>query len=153
MSKAALKPPPCADLYETDFYLWTQEQSKALMAGESTAFDTVNLIDEVESLGRSQRNAIESHLRVLIVHLLKFLVQPERATPSWEVTLRNQRIEIAWLLSRNPSLRTYPAKVLAETYRDAVQRAVQETHLDKSLFPVDSPFTLEQIRDPDFTPR
>lgn len=153
MSKAALKPPPFADLYETDFYLWTQEQSRALMAGESTAFDTVNLIDEVESLGRSQRNAIESHLRVLIVHLLKFLVQPERATPSWEVTLGNQRIEIAWLLSRNPSLRTYPAKVLAETYRDAVQRAVQETHRDKSLFPVDSPFTLEQILDPDFTPR
>lgn len=154
MSGILRKPlPTMGDLYETDFYLWTQQQARSLDDRRSRALDAVNLIDEVESLGRSQRAAIESRLRVLIVHLLKFLVQPERATPSWRRTLRNQRREIARLLARSPSLRGYPAEVLIETYDDAVRGAAQETNLDRSQFPAKLPFTLEQILDLDFEPR
>lgn len=153
MSEALRNPPPTGDLYGTDFYLWTQQQARSLSDRRCRWLDAVNLVDEVESLGRSQRAAIESHLRVLLVHLLKFLVQPEQATPSWRRTLRNQRREIARLLARSPSLREYPAEVLAETYDDAVRGAAQETNLDKSRFPADLPFTRERIFDPDFEPR
>jgi hypothetical protein len=141
------------DLYAIDFYRWTQDQAQSLSDRRGRALDAINLIDEVESLGRSQRAAIESHLRVLIVHLLRFLVQPERATPSWRRTLRNQRREIARLLARSPSLRGYPAEVLAETYDDAARGAAQETNLDRGRFPADLPFTLEEILDPDFEPQ
>lgn len=155
MSDIALKRPEADSLYETDFYAWTQAQTQLLSGRRIDALDVVNLLDEVESVGRNQRAAVESHLRVLIIHLLKFVVQPERATPSWRRTLRNQRREIARLLTRSPSLRDYPAGVLAETYDDAVRGASQETNLDRSRFPAEIPFTLDQILDLDldFEPR
>lgn len=153
MTKAALKPPSLADdLYETDFFAWTQAQADSLRQGRFDALDIVNLIDEVESVGRSQRAAIESHLTVLIIHLLKFRVQPSRITVSWRVTLRNQRRDIQTLIARNPSLRAYPAAILAEVYPDAVRRAAQETRMDEADFPSDLPFTLTEILDPDFVP-
>ncbi|MFY9289657.1 MAG: DUF29 domain-containing protein [Methylorubrum rhodinum] len=152
MIKAALKPPATQSLYETDFFAWTQAQADSLRQGRFDALDIVNLIDEVESVGRSQRAAIESHLTVLIIHLLKFRVQPSRITVSWRVTLRNQRKDIQTLIARNPSLRAYPAAILAEVYPDAVRRAAQETRLDEADFPADLPFTLAQILDPDFVP-
>ena len=152
MTKAALKPPPAADLYETDFYAWARGQAQAMATRERSALDIGNLIDEVESLGRSQRAAMESHLSVLIVHLLKFKVQPERATMSWRITLRNQRRDIERLTQRSPSLRGYPAEILAETYRDAVRRAAQETGIEEAAFPGELSFTLAQILDPDFLP-
>ena len=148
MTEAALT--PSADLYETDFYVWARSQARALTARESSALDIGNLIEEVETLGRSQRHAIESHLEVLIAHLLKFRLQPERATKSWRHTLRNQRREIAKLIRRSPSLRAYPAEVLDESYREAVELASDEKKLDKSLFPQACPFTLQQILDPGF---
>ncbi|MGU3540536.1 DUF29 domain-containing protein [Methylobacterium sp. A54F] len=152
MTKAALKPPDAHDLYERDFHAWAQRQARALAARDTAAFDIANLIAEIETLGRSQRAAVETHLRVLIIHLLKFLCQPERATRSWRITLRNQRREIGRLLDRSPSLRGYPEAILVETYRDAVRRAAQETGLAEDRLPADPPFTLAQILDPDFVP-
>ncbi|GJE60496.1 DUF29 domain-containing protein [Methylobacterium trifolii] len=152
MPKLARMPPPADNLYGTDFYGWARSQARALSARDRAALDVGNLIDEVESLGRSQRHAIRSHLEVLIAHLLKFRVQPERASPSWRRTLRNQRREIAQRIARNPSLRAYPAEVLAETYRDAVRLACDETQLDAARFPQDCPFTLAQILDAGFEP-
>ena len=149
MTKAALKP-PTADLYATDFHGWARSQARALADRDLAALDLENLIDEVETLGRSQRHAIRSHLEVLIAHLLKFRLQPERATPSWRRTLRNQRREIARLIERNPSLGSFPAEVLADTYRDAVRLDADETRIGVGAFPKACPFTLEQIRDPDF---
>lgn len=152
MTKAALKPPPAASLYETDFHAWASGQARAMAKGEHDALDIANMIDEVESVGRSQRAAIESHLTVLIIHLLKFRMQPSRITVSWRVTLRNQRKDIEQRIARNPSLREYPASILTEVYRSAVRRAAQETRLDEADFPSDLPFTLAQILDPDFVP-
>ncbi|MFF8798824.1 MULTISPECIES: DUF29 domain-containing protein [unclassified Methylobacterium] len=152
MTKAALKPPAAADLYERDFYAWARGQARAMAAREREALDIENLIDEVEAVGRSQRAAIESHLGVLILHLLKFRFQPTRATVSWRITLRNQRQDIERLMTRSPSLRGYPAEILGETYEYAVRRAVLETGLDEAAFPLEPPFTLAQILDPDFVP-
>jgi Domain of unknown function DUF29 len=52
MSKVAAKRPP-NELYETDFYAWTQEQARLLRERRWDDLDLVNLVDEVESVGRS----------------------------------------------------------------------------------------------------
>ena len=61
------------DLYERDFYLWTQAQAQALRAhvGGSNVLDYAHLAEEVEDLGRSQRNKAESLVRQIIVHFYK----------------------------------------------------------------------------------
>jgi hypothetical protein len=64
-------------LYEQDFYQWTQEQAALLRAGALSQLDMANLIEEVESMGRSQKKELSSRLSVLITHLLKWEFQPE----------------------------------------------------------------------------
>lgn len=62
--------------YARDFYRWTQAQAGALRAKGVAALDLENLAEEIESLGRSDRYAIESQLEGLLVHLLKWWYDP-----------------------------------------------------------------------------
>jgi hypothetical protein len=152
MPKLAEPAPEAGTASITDFHRWTRDQSDALASRDHARLDVVNLLDEVESVGRSQRTALESHLCVLLVHLLKFRMQPQRTTPSRRHTLKAQRVAIARLIARNPSLRAYPAAILDATYRDAVRDAAGETGLDPRLFPPALPFALDEILDPEFEP-
>jgi Domain of unknown function DUF29 len=62
--------------YDTDFYTWTQTQAAALRAKNWAALDLEHLAEEIESLGRSERYAIESQLERLLLHLLKWCYDP-----------------------------------------------------------------------------
>ncbi len=64
--------------YEQDFYLWTQEQAAILKAGALSQLDVANLIEEIESMGKTQKRELISRLTVLMMHLLKWNYQPER---------------------------------------------------------------------------
>ena len=150
MSKLALKPPPAADLYERDSFAWTQAQARLLARRDDAALDVANLLEEVESLGRNQRDAITLRLEVLLAHLLKFRLQPERATPSWRRALRERRRQIERLIARNPGLRGLPREALPDVYPDAVRIASGETGIAMAAFPPACPFTIEDILDPGF---
>ncbi len=64
--------------YETDFYQWTQQQAALLRQGQWSQVDAANLAEEIESMGKSDRRAIWSHLINILLHLLKWQYQPER---------------------------------------------------------------------------
>lgn len=62
-----------ADLYDEDFYAWTQQQADALrrhFKGDNR-LDVEHLAEEVEDLGRSELHAVESYVENVIEHLLK----------------------------------------------------------------------------------
>ena len=61
--------------YEEDFYAWTVEQARLLRLGDLSAIDVANIAEEIESVGRSDRRALESRLTVLLTHLLKWRIQ------------------------------------------------------------------------------
>jgi hypothetical protein len=44
-----------ANLYESDFFGWAQQQAELLKAGQLTELDTEHLIEEIEAMGRSER--------------------------------------------------------------------------------------------------
>jgi Domain of unknown function DUF29 len=78
-------------LYDSDFYVWTQDQAAHLRAKKWPALDVDNLAEEIESLGRSQRKALRSHLRNLLIHLLKWTYQPDQQPQhgrSWRAAIR-----------------------------------------------------------------
>src|SRR3982750_3295215 len=106
MSKVATKP-PANDLYESDFYAWTQEQARLLRERRWNDLDLENLVDEVESVGRSDKRQIESRLEILIAHLLKWKYQPGGRGNSWSSTIFEQRNRIAGLVEDSPSLREF----------------------------------------------
>ena len=62
-----------ADLYDEDFYAWTQQQAEALRThfkGDNR-LDVEHLAEEVEDLGKSELHAIESYVENIMAHLLK----------------------------------------------------------------------------------
>lgn len=138
--------------YEEDYARWCAEQGALLREGRLDALDRDNLAEEIESLGRSDRREIENRLKTLLVHLLKWRFQPSGRGGSWRGTIRDQRVQIAKVIKESPSLRSHPAKALAEEYANAVPEAADETELAEGAFPVTCPFTIEQILDPAFFP-
>jgi len=141
-----------ARLYETDFYGWIQQQANVLRAGSFAALDLDNLIEEIESMGKSHQRALESRLEILLIHLLKWQFQSDCATPSWKYTIREQRRRIADHLKKNPSLKTRVPEAFETAYSYAIMRASEETGLEESRFPTQCPWTLEQVLDADFWP-
>lgn len=123
------------ELYETDFYAWTQQQAALLRAGKLDEADIIHLAEEVESMGRSEKRELISRLSILLMHLLKWEYQPERRGASWEATIAVQRDDLADLLADNPSLRAGLEVALRDAYRKAVLLAVAETGLPKGRFP------------------
>ncbi len=87
---------PASD-YETDFYLWSYEQSELLRQRRFSELDLPNIIEEIESLGRSDKRALTSAYRVLLQHLLKWQFQPLRRGSSWLNTVSEQRRTIEML--------------------------------------------------------
>jgi hypothetical protein len=138
--------------YQTDFYGWTQEQAGLLKAGRLSELDIENLIEEVETMGRSERNELNSRLYVLLVHLLKWQYQPTRRGTSWRLTIEGQRENFLDTLNDNPGLKPQLDNILAKAYRKAIRQASVETHLDKKTFPVVCPWGLSQILDDNYYP-
>jgi hypothetical protein len=142
------------ELYDQDFYAWTQHQTALLRAQKYHDLDYENLAEEVESLGKSQQNALESCLEKLLLHLLKWRYQPDKRVRghSWEDTIREQRRRLSRLLSQNPSLCPTVLIVLAESYPYVRQRTSLQTRLPLATFPATCPWTVAQLLDDDFWP-
>jgi Domain of unknown function DUF29 len=140
------------DLYEQDFYLWTQAMAAALRSQNFGALDLENLLDEVENLGRSDRRALESRLTVLLMHLLKWQFQPEMRSGSWRGTLIEQRTRIGKLLKESPSLRSFLCDSVDECYQDARLQAEAETGLEIGTFPEVCEYAIEDALNSLFLP-
>jgi Domain of unknown function DUF29 len=138
--------------YEADYVGWLTDQVSRLRNNPRGELDTHNIAEELADLGKSERRALASHLRNLLVHLLKHAVQPERRTSSWTASIANTRAEIEELLSESPSLRSDFGEQLARQFRRARQQASQETGLPLTAFPETCPYRLEQIVDDEFFP-
>ena len=121
---------------------------------EQTGLDREALAEEIESLGKSDRRALGSHLRNLVLHLLKWQYQPSgRLTGhSWQSSIRNARAEIAVLLEDSHSLQQEGAGLLVRWYPLARLDAADETRLPLDTFPVTCPWTPAQVLDADFWP-
>ena len=134
-------------LYESDYFRWTQCTAAALRAGRLDGVDLVEVAEEIEDLGRSERRSLQSALAQLFLHLLKWDFQPERRTRSWAASIKKQRNAVAGILRENPSLTRclYDAEFMASAYEDGFLSAVVETNLDESTFPARCPYTLDQI--------
>ena len=138
--------------FEADYAQWCVEQGALLREGRLADLDRENLAEEIESLGRSDRREIESRLKILLVHLLKYGYQPEGRSGSWKATIREQRVRIEKLVTESPSLKSYPAKALAEEYSFAMPEAAAETGLSEDIFPNKCPFSISEVLDLAFYP-
>jgi Domain of unknown function DUF29 len=134
-------------LYDQDFYAWTQRQIQLLQAQQWEQVDIENLIEELDSLGKQQRQELRNRLGVLLGHLLKWQYQPEARSRSWTGTIREQRYRIDLLLKENPSLKPYLSEAIAVAYPLALALVEQDTPLDLQVIPKSCPFSDAEIFD------
>ncbi|MGC8490492.1 MAG: DUF29 domain-containing protein [Syntrophobacteraceae bacterium] len=140
------------NLYEKDFYQWTQENAQLLRQRRFSEVDLDNLVEEVEAMGRSEKRAFVSRLTLLILHLLKWQWQPELRSRSWKNTIREQRRQTIAILKDNPSFKHYLDVMLPEAYETAMEKFEEETDLLKKVLPADCPYSFEEIMDKEFFP-
>ncbi|MGF1567253.1 MAG: DUF29 domain-containing protein [Nodosilinea sp.] len=149
---ATPQPQPAPNLYDLDFYRWTQTMAAALRQGRWQELDPDNLAEEIESLGRSDKRALKHRLEVLLMHLLKWQYQPEKRSHSWRATIVEQRLRILDLLNDSPSLKPYLEAEFANSYINACKLAAAETGLEATAFPRQCPFDLKTVMTDGFLP-
>ncbi len=130
--------------YENDFYAWTNTQAALLRAGNFVQADIKHIVEEIESMGKSELRELESRLALLFMHLLKWRYQPERRGRSWELTIKEQRRKLRRHLDQNPSLKARLPQAIEDAYGDAILEAAIETDLPETRFPRACPFSFEQ---------
>ena len=109
-------------LYETDYPLWARKQATYLRARQWDKLDIDMLAEEIDDMGRRDRDAIENYLINLLFHLLKWQYQSEQRNNSWLGSIREARIRIAQKIRRAPSLTGYPVLVLDDAWQVARAR-------------------------------
>jgi Domain of unknown function DUF29. len=140
------------NLYETDFLSWIEDQVNLLKTQQWQQLDTLNLIEEIEALGRKERQELRNRLGILLGYLLKWQFQPDKRTNSGLGTIREQRVQIKFLLQDSPSLKLYLNQISPDAYELGLALAIRETKIGEQIFPEVCPYTLEQTLDPQFLP-
>jgi hypothetical protein len=138
--------------YEIDVPSWAATQAAKLRNGDTTNLDRENIAEELDDLGKSERHAVASHVRNLLLHLLKYEFQPKKRSSSWKLSIDNARAELEELLTESPSLKGDLAQTAAKQYRRARRQVAEQTKLAIETFPEDCPYLLEQLFDDHFLP-
>ncbi|MDM8546305.1 DUF29 domain-containing protein [Candidatus Venteria ishoeyi] len=147
-------------LYQKDYTAWAKQTAELLKAERFSELDIEHLLEELESMGASERNELESRLSILLAHLLKWQFQYQQLSDkwkefdgrSWRYTIIEQRTRLAKRLRKSPGLKSSLPEVIAEAYEDALELAIKETQLPASTFPEQCPYGINQILDDEFYP-
>jgi hypothetical protein len=131
--------------YEEDVYAWAQEQARLLRAGEFEKVDAENVAEEILDVGRNEYDKLESALRILLMHVLKWDHQPRKQSRSWVNTIAEQRHRAERQLLENPSLKGRLEEAIEEGYLSGRLRASSETRLDLKVFPETCPYDWDAI--------
>ncbi|TAE53125.1 MAG: DUF29 domain-containing protein [Nostocales cyanobacterium] len=140
-------------LYEIDDYLWLEETIKLLKTKNLENLDIDNLIEELESLGRSELNKVRSLFKQIIIHILLleyWQEEYERNYRHWQGEIIAFRDDLNNSLTK--TLKNKLVQELDNIYDVAVKIVSTKTGLSKNVFPENCPYSLEQLLDDNWYP-
>ena len=150
-----------AQLYEDDFFLWTQEQEGLLgrvrREDVELPIDWPHVAEEIGAMGRRDRREVNGHLCTIFEHLLKLEHSPGAdARLGWIETVMQCRDDAEHILDDSPSLRNSLAERLQKEYQFA--RGIALAYLsNESVTAKDVPlapaYTINEALDPDWWPK
>ncbi|HLH75558.1 MAG TPA: DUF29 domain-containing protein [Candidatus Binataceae bacterium] len=139
----------CA-LYRRDFHRWALVTAEALRKHRPEAIHWPRLAEEIERLGEREARLWFAHLARLLMYLLQWHHQPVRRCREWLVAMHDQRLELADLVARSPSLGSRFASALEAAYQRARHAASVESGLVETSLPSQCPWPVDQILDFNF---
>jgi hypothetical protein len=134
-----------APLYQRDLHAWSHEQARLLRAGRLNEIDAENVAEEILDVGSNEYDKLESALRVLLMHMLKWDYQPERRSRSWANTIAEQRLRVEKQLRKNPSLKSRLPEAVTDGYPQGRLAASGETDTELAVFPEECPYDWDSI--------
>jgi hypothetical protein len=144
--------PSSLSLYEQDYVEWLDVTLQQLQNRDLKHLDWTHLMEEVEALGSEQRHKVESYLIQLLKHLLLYQYwESEKAycAKDWLEEIDDFRNELEILL-RSKTLSNYTFSILETAYKRARRSAKIKS--DLNIFPVNCPYSMEQVLAPDWFP-
>lgn len=139
-------------LYEIDESQWLEETINLLKTQQLDKLDLENLIEELEDLGQEKKNAVASLLEQVIRHLLLLQYWTEAREYNsihWQGKIYTFRVQLRRKLTTN--LRNYLALELNNIYQDSLGFVKIKTQ-HKISFPLDCPYSLDQLLDQQWLP-
>ena len=125
-------------------YGWLVRQASLLRAGRLDALDQHSLTDLLTDMAISEMRALGSALRVLLQHMLKIMVQPEKLTRSWLYAIAVQQDEAKTLIKQHPGIRQHLPAIYADAYPRARHLVAVETSIPESRYPENNPWTMDE---------
>jgi Domain of unknown function DUF29 len=151
----AIIPRSIENLYRDDFVLWTKKIVDLLKEKAFEELDLENLIEEIESMGKSEKQAIESLLIVLFIHLLKLMyweAERERNLNHWCGEITNFRSLLRRKIAASPSLKSYLPEIYGGCYEDARRSAARTMGMKIDFLSAEPIATIEQTLDDSWFP-
>jgi uncharacterized protein DUF29 len=139
-----------AELYDRDFYAWTQETAALIAAGQWHEIDQARLAEEVAGLGRDDQREIARRMQCLLQELLLWWALPGERKGHWAAAIIEARARLEDMLEDSPSLTAQLGEVIVQAYPSARRTAHDQT--TGYVFPEACPFTVAQVLDLDFFP-
>ena len=150
------------DLYDKDFYQWIMENVELLKNKDFDLVDWENVIEELESMGRSELRSEISFMTVILEHLYKYEHFRDNNTMGngWIKSILNSRYRLIKIFDKNPSLEKKAEESISEAWEDSIRKMItwfkypENHHLAKKYFgkipteqdfPKKCPYTFQQI--------
>ncbi len=139
------------NLYDTDVIAWSRQQAALLRCGRFAEIDLVNIIDEIESVGRAEERDFTERLSELLLELMKWHYQPGFRCIGWNTVISLKRKQVHLCLEETPSLRASlsDSHCLQSAWDDAYVFVINELGVDAPDQPI---WTAQQILNPNFLP-
>jgi hypothetical protein len=132
-------------LYTEDEIAWLEIMADLVRRRQFGQLDYKNLSEYLTDMALSEKREVLSRLAVLIAHRLNWKFQPRKRSRGWALTILEQQEMLEFDFDESRLLRNYAEENLARVYAKAVRRATRETGLDKSKFPDECPYTLDDL--------
>ncbi|MDJ0511510.1 MAG: DUF29 domain-containing protein [Crocosphaera sp.] len=133
------------NLYESDEHLWLEETIKLLKEKRLNDLDIEHLIEELESLGKREKNRVSSFLEQIIRHLLLLQyweAEKERNRNHWRAEIQSFRTQLRKYLTTN--LQNYLIEELDNIYDDALDYVQEKTGFNID-FPEKCPYNFKEL--------
>ena len=141
------------DLYELDYLAWYELTLEQVKGNQLNQLDLESLSEVLENLVRDTKRSGESYLRQIIIHLLliEYWESESINRRHWAAEIVNFRSELETDMTTN--LRKHLELVKENIYQRALRYVIKKTESNKTLFPLQCPYSLEQLLNDDWFPQ
>ena len=115
-------------------YVDTVTELRLTLAEQDYEQVSTGLQTLLDSMSQELRRALRSQLSRLMMHIVKWKIQPEKRTGSWAVSILDARENIEEIMAEKPSLnRRFMDEIWDKTVQQAIRKAEEETQYRASL--------------------